>query len=62
MKTHQLKERAISLAGDAAGAVADPRTGLAKLRSAAGSPKLLLAAGALVVAYLVGRWAARHDR
>ncbi len=55
MKTQELKERAITLAGDAAGAVADPKTGLTKVRSTAKSPALLVIAGAIAVAYLVGR-------
>lgn len=55
MKTRELKDRAIALAGDAAGAVADPKTGLTKVRSKAKSPALLVIAGAIAVAYLIGR-------
>jgi hypothetical protein len=59
MKPEKLKERAITLAGDAAGAVADPKAGLTKVRSKAKSkaksPALLVIAGAIAVAFLIGR-------
>ncbi|MEV4477351.1 hypothetical protein [Nonomuraea sp. NPDC049504] len=64
MKTQQLKrkakETATTVAGSAAGAVADPKTASSKIRLSATKPKTLAILSALLTAYLLGRRARRR--
>ncbi len=64
MKTQQLKERvgekAVSLTGDTAGFVADPKAGINQIRSKVSTGPVALVAAGLTVAYLLGRRSARH--
>ena len=55
-----LAEKVTSGVGDVAGAVADPKTALQRLKKSLSSPTILISAAAIAAAYLIGRRAARH--
>lgn len=58
----EMTEKATGLMGDAAGMVADPKAGMAKLRSGARPAPMLMMVAVATVAYLVGRRAGRRAR
>ncbi|MDG6110525.1 hypothetical protein Daura_22185 [Dactylosporangium aurantiacum] len=55
MQIEQFKDEAVGVAGDIAGAVVAPETGLAKLRDVVTAPVVVATAGALVAAFWLGR-------
>lgn len=55
----RLGDTATGVVGDAAGTVVDPKEGLRRLSGEQAGTALVVAAVALVVGYLIGRWSRR---
>lgn len=60
MNVSRMSDVVVGVAGDVAGAVADPRMGLARLRAAATGRAVMAVAAGLIAGFLAARLARRR--